>query len=347
MKKPLVLVVVIACLATFTAPNALAVVLSGNDLFYNPWNVPEAAYTQVAVTGGSPYAWAYNNVQTVQVLPLLKAYAGTPSDPGAYPTDYVFSQADYRYQANVDYSVDLTGGVATATFLGPGIYHVKLTLADSTSVVEAMLVDTGFLPDDGTQPTTGPEVAIPGPNADLVVVSHVPATDPKAAEKNSALDKGAAAAAADGQTVARAESIQQAVTAIQTAAVAAGRPIHVELVAHGAPGHFRIGTQGVGCWNGDMSMQDFQDMLDGYVDGLSTYSCSFGAGEEGDEALQTLADSLGWASGWTTTVTVHYNQYAHGWDLRMGADGFSEVPEPSTLVLLACGLMVLSIRRRK
>ena len=337
MRKVIFFAAVVACLTMLMAPTTTAALLSGGDLFFNPWDLPKAEYTQVELSGGTPYAWSYTNVQSVHVLPLLKPYAGNPSDPGAYPTSYVFTQNDYRYQANTYYSVDLTDGVATATFWGPGIYHVKLHLSDNTDVTQAMLVDTDFLPDDGTQPATGPEVEIPGPKADLVVVSHVPDTDPNAAKKNEALDDGANAAAADGQNVARAESIDEAVAAIQEAAIEAGRPIHVELVAHGSPGHFRIGTQGVGSQPGDMSMEDFQELLDGYVSGFSVYACSFAAGSEGDAALEILADSLDWASGWTKTVTVHYNWYNYGWDLDMGQGGFSKISAPPFTITASAG----------
>ncbi len=339
VKKAILFAAVLACLTALLPPSAAAALLSGDDLFYNPWDVPEAEYTQVTCSGGSPYAWAYDNVQSVQVLPLLQPYAAAPSDPGGYPTSYVFTQADYHYQANVDYSVDLTGGVATATFLGAGVYHVNLRLADNTNVIQAVIVDTGFLGDNGNPAQTGPEVAISGPHADLVVVSHVPNTDPEAAKKNEALDNAANSATADGQTVVRAEGAGDAALAIRAASRAAGRPIHVELVAHGQPGHLEIGSDGVGCLPTDTyTTQKFQEFLDGYVSGLSTYACSYGAGKEGNDALQTLANSLGWASGWTTTVTAHYNEHSHGFDLAMGSGGLSTVPEPATLVMLVSGL---------
>jgi hypothetical protein len=324
------------------AGTAHAVFLADDQLFLNPWMVPFADYDRVYINsswdgfqlGDNSYTWGYTDVENVSVLPLLNPYSLT--DPGRYPTSYAFTQSDYRYKPNQHYWVDLTSGVATATFHGSGIYHVQLHRTTGPDIIQAVFMDTGFIGDGEEPQETGPEVEIQGPVADLVIVSEN-------GENGDVLDDAANLAEEDNPgRVERATSVQDMVDAIEQAYFDNGmNPIHVELVAHGAPGHFRIGHEGVGNWDDDeMTMLEFQELLDGMVDGLSTYSCNFAKGDEGRDALIDLAGSLGWASGWDETVTAHWNEEYRGWNLELGGGLLTEVPEPSSLVLaLVCGLV--------
>ncbi len=324
------------CVAALGLANvAHAAFLTDEQLFLDPWAVPVAAYERVYLSsswdgytlGNNSYTWGYNDIESVRVLPLLNPYSLT--DPGRYPTAHVFTQDDYRYKPNQQYWVDLTSGVATATFDGSGLYHVQLHRSSGPDIMQAVFFDAGFLQDGEEPAETGPEVEIPGPVADLVIVSEN-------GQEGDVLDDAANLAEEDNPgRVARATGVLDMLGAISEAYNNnGGNPIHVELVAHGAPGHFRIGQTGIGNWGSDeLTMLEFQELLDGMVDGLSTYSCNFARGAEGRQALVDLAGSLGWASGWDETVTAHWNEEYRGWDLALGG-GLQEIPEPSSILLV-------------
>lgn len=298
---------------------AWAVLLTDAQMFYDPWQVPTANYPIIDLrttwdgvnVGNNSVRWGmFSDVQNVQVLPLLKPYPG--DDPAVYPPGYVFTQADYEYQPNAHYWVDLTAGVAEATFVRPGIFHVKLDRVTGPDPEFAVLLDSGLL--DGS--SSGASVKIDGPKADLVVVSSPSTPD-------SVLDNAAANAADDNGSnkVKRATNTQNCIDQIRTASQAAGKKIHVELVAHGNEGLFDMGSTRVG--GSGMSIADFQKAIDDYVNELSIYACNFAAGTAGAAAVDTLAKSIGSAYGFTGYVSVHRSSWwgwlvGGSWDLEMG-----------------------------
>jgi hypothetical protein len=164
---------------------------------------------------------------------------------------------------------------------------------------------------------------------------------------DAAEEKGAANATDDGQTVTRAVNMAQAVAQMQAASQAAGRKIHVELVAHGAPGVLRIGNTVIG-GPGGPTIAQFQAQIDPFVNNLSLYSCNFARGPAGMAALQTLADSIGRASGFDRPVSVHRALFgfSRGWDLSLRGANLTLVPEPSSSVL-AMAFVVLALSRKR
>lgn len=305
-------------LALYLCGTAWAVLLTDAQMFYDPWQVPAGNYPVIDLrttwdgtqVGNNSVAWPqFPDVQNVQVLPLLKPHPGP--EPAQYPQGYHFTQDDYEYQPNVHYWVDLTTGTARATFVRPGIFHVKLDRVVDPDPVFAVFVDSGLL--DGA--ASGASVKIDGPKADLVVVSS-PSTP------NKVLDNAAANAADDNgsKKVKRAGNAQDCIDQITVAAQAAGRKIHVELVAHGNQGVFMMGDTMVG--GPGMSMADFQKAIDRYVKELSVYACNFAAGTAGAAAVNTLAKSIGSAYGFTGYVSVHRSDWwgwlvGGSWDLEL------------------------------
>lgn len=299
---------------------AWAVLLPDPELFYDPWEVPTAQYPIIELNttwdgsqvGNNSVRWdEFNDVYRVQVLPLLKPFPG--DEPAMYPPGYPFTQDDYEYQPNVHYWVDLTAGVAEATFMRPGIFHVKLSRMSGPEQVFAVFVDSGLLDGD----SSGSSVKIDGPKADLVVVS-------KPSGGDSLLDKAAANAADDNgaDKVKRAANAQECIDQIKAASQAAGKKIHVELVAHGNKGFFRMGSTAVG--GADMSIEDFQKAIDDYCNELSIYACDFASGATGKAAVDILAKSIGNAIGYTGLISVHRSDWwgwlvGGSWDLEMGA----------------------------
>lgn len=327
------------------APSASGSLLSDAQLFLDPWQVPESVYPSINLVptwdgvnlGNNTFTWPENDVENVQVVPLLKPFS--PTDPAGYPAGHVFTQDNFHWKPNEHYSVDLTSGVATATFHRAGVYHVRIdrpgTVNDQTY---AVLFEAGML--NGA--ATGASVAIDGPRADLVVVSKPTATD-------RTLDNAAANAVDDNgeAKVRRVDSAGDLVSKIRTASQNAGRKLHVELVCHGAPGQLWIGDTPVG--TGGMTIAELQAAIDKYVNNLSIYACSFAGGEAGQAALQTLADSIGRASGYTVPVSVHRSWWlgwlvGGDWDLLLGGQNVV-IPEPTSLVVIALAAGLLSRRR--
>ncbi len=356
----------LATLAFATIANADYV--SAIDLFLDPWSVPSANYERIVLSttlsgsgadyndlSGNSCTWTIDDLSAVSVLPLLNPFSA--SDPAGYSTGYNFydkysvgDYSDYYYTPDVDYRVDVSGSTVTATFNGPGIYYVNID-RDGTDndIVYAVLVDSGMLQDNGDG-DTGASVRINGPVADLIVVS-----DPT--DGDEVLDNAAENAEDDNPgKVERAGSAWEAIEAIRLASEAAGGKIHVEIVAHGSPGHLTIGDSGIGDRDDDdMTIEEFQQEIDNYVDHLSVYACSFARGASGDAALQTLADSIGYASGFTVPVSVYRGWWwdenegwklESGWDLQLGGELHeSIVPLPTPLLLAGLGMALLGMKR--
>ena len=320
---------------------AAATTLTSDQTFFDPWEVPLGIYSRdylYPASTGNSIQWD-GNIVDVDILPMLKPYL--PDDPAGYPAGYDFTSSDYYYIPLSDYIVDLSAGVATATFSKSGIYHARLTRDDGTSEIRAVLVNAGTLGGDNQ---TSASVSISGPVADLVVVS-------KPTKPDETLDIANANAVDDNgeSKVSRANSAEDAVTIIKEAFIKNDlEKIHLEIVAHGAPGYFELGDTAIGP-GGSMTMEEFQVLIDKYVNEISIYACSF----TGDNmaGLQTLADSIGYAWGFDKPVSVHRDwlDFSRGWDLSLNGklDTATAVPEPASIFLIITGAAVLGSLRRK
>jgi hypothetical protein len=326
----------VSCLPVFGAN------LSDSQMYFDPELVPLDHYPRIYLnfTGSqASYAWPQNDIQNVQMLPLLKPYS--TGDPAGYPIGYSFSQANYDFVPNQDYFVDLTNGVATATFNQPGVYHALIDRPGTANdQIYSLMVDSDMLDETLGNSSTSASVRINGPTADLVVASQT-GNDP-------AEEKGAANAMDDGQTVTRAANMAQAVAQMQAASQAAGRKIHVELIAHGAPGVLQIGNTIIG-GQGGPTIAQFQAQIDPFVNNLSLYACNFAQGQAGMDALQTLANSIGRASGFTVPVSVHraFFGFSRGWDLSLRGTNLTLVPEPASATLAMAFVVLALVRRRR
>lgn len=319
------------------SPSAVAAILTADQMYLDPWDVPLDTYDRdylYPLTTGNSIQWG-GNIVDVDVLPMLKPYS--PGDPAGYPTGYGFSSSNYYYTPVADYLVDLSAGVAIATFNKEGIYHARLTRNDGTSEIRAVLVNAGTL--GGDQRTTA-SVPIGGPIADLVIVSDPTGGDATLdiASANAIDDNGAG-------KVNRASSVSEAIEKIRDAFVRNGRKkLHLEVVAHGRPGYFELGDTRIG-QGGTISIKDFQDLIDEYVKEISVFACSFAA--DGMVGLQTLADSIGYAWGYDKPVSVYRNWFglSRGWDLSLQGKALSAVPEPSSILLVIVGWAALAFTR--
>ena len=323
-----------------------AAVLNSSQTYFDPDSLSFGIYARdhlypnfdgVNVTGNS-IQWS-GGITDVDILPMLKPYS--VADPTGYPIGYSFTVNDYYYEPVIDYIVDLTAGIATATFSKEGIYHARLTRSDGSTEIRAVLANAGTL---GDALGTAPSVPIPGPIADLVLVSQPTGGDATLdiANANAVDDNGAA-------KVNRARSVADAVAKIKAAYQNNGnKRIHLEVVAHGSAGFFQLGDTAIG-QRGTISIKDFQKLIDPYVKEISVYACNFAA--DGGVGLQTLADSLGRATGFDKFVSVHRSWFgfSRGWDLELrGKKGLSlAVPEPSTILLVLLGTLGIFVAKAR
>ena len=301
-------------------PVMLASVLSGwslqaspvsaSNLFLSPTLVPTAFYTPILLNAGATYVFQSSllgaDLSGVQVLPLLKPNPAAPVE-GQYTlaelAAITFANSDTYFDrvAGTDYLADLDPTDAEVTFNGDGSYFVRLTDVNGNSVLSYVQVDDQWIP-DGAAPVgpSGPERRIATPKADVNVVSKTESTP----EKQKAVDNAAAALAADGQTVVRADSVDAVVAAIKAAYDANGKKkVTVSLVGHGAPGRIKIGGERIG--DGfTISVADFQKKIDPYVSYIRVLACEAAQGAAGSKMLSDLAKSIGAASGYTVPVTV-------------------------------------------
>lgn len=321
-----------------------AVNLDADALYFDPDSLALAEYARdylyptfdgVSSTGNS-IQWA-GDILGVNILPMLVPYSS--SDPAGYPLGYLFSYSDYYYTPFSDYFVDLTDGVATATFNKAGIYHARLTREDGSVEIRTVLANAGTLGEDDR---TSASVRIDGPVADLVLVSNPTGGDSTLEIANSnAVDENGA------DNVDRASSVADAVSKIEQAYHDNGdEKIHLEVVAHGRAGFFRLGDTGIGA-GGSMSIAEFQKLIDEYVDEISVYACSFAA--DGAAGLQTLADSIGTATGFDKPVSVYRNWFgfSYGWDLPLGGKKITAKAPDSAMfpLIFISGWFIVLMRR--
>lgn len=320
-------------LAVVNPIAARADILTSDQMFLDPWSVPLIIHPRdelsPLITGNS-IQWD-SQITDVDILPMLKPYS--PGDPAGYALDYSFTSADYYYTPVTDYFVDLTAGVATATFNKEGIYHARLTRGDGSSEIRAVLVNAGTL---GGDQRTAASVPISGPKADLVLVSEPTGGDATLEKANSnAIDDNGAS------KVGRASSVADAVAKIKAAYEKNGnKKFHLEIVAHGSPGYFELGDTRIG-QGGTMTIKEFQGLIDKYVNEISIFACSFAA--DGKAGLQTLADSIGYAWGYDKPISVYRSWFglSYGWDLSLRGQTLSAVPEPAPVFIMCLGIIIL------
>jgi hypothetical protein len=323
--------------------------VSASDLFLSPSLVPYAQYIPILLNPGATYVYQSslfggNSLKSVQVLPLLRPNPAAPAE-GEYTSaqlaaiDFANSSTYFDRTAGVDYFADLVPTNAAVSFNSDGSYFIRLTDSTDASIFSYVQVGDSWIP-DGAAPVgpNGPERRIDTPKADVNIVSKTESTP----EKQKAVDDAAAALAADGQTVVRADTVDEAVKGIKDASDAAGRKVTVNLVGHGAPGRVKIGGDRIG--DGfTISVADFQAKIDPYVSFIRIVACEAAQGDAGSKMLLDLAKSIGSAAGYTVPVTVTGGHF----DLDAKAKlSLTEIPEPATFWLLAGGLLLIRLRRR-
>lgn len=269
--------------------------LSDRQLYFDPASVDFDYYERIGLADlatANSHQWEAGTdpVIDADILPVLK--------PGTYTNSYGFSQSDYYLTPNVDYKADLSSGTLTGYFFVSGQYLVRVTRQSGDEQVFTVFAETGLLelPDDSDK--TGPSKKISGPSGDLILV----------ATGDDVVDQAAENITDEGKNVQRTTGVSQTIDKIKAASQAAGKKLHVELVGHGAPGRISMDDKQVDDGNligpDAADIEAFQQAIDDYVNHLSLFSCRSAEGTAGDTLLETLAKSIGVASGWTVPITV-------------------------------------------
>jgi len=273
---------------------SLAVPLTDGELYFDPATITPDYYTRIYLDdlgSANTYIWdaGGDDVLDADILPVLK--------PGEYPLNYVYSQADFLQLPNVDYSADLETGTLQATFLTPGLYHMRVTRG-SGAIIYAVFAESWMKEKAGeTDKTDKTKKVDPVPNGDLFLVEN----------SDDTLDNSATIWGNNGRTVERVDNRQQVIDKIIAKSKALGRKIHAEIDGHGASGIIGTGsgTPDVPDKQIDMkSVAAFQKSVDKYVNNITFQGCSVGKGKQGQRFLQILADSIGKAGAWNEPVAV-------------------------------------------
>ena len=315
---------------------AVAAPLSDSDLYFDPGSISPDFYARyelpdLSATNTVSFLGGVDPVVDVDILPTLRA--------GTYGLGYVFSQSDYLATPNVDYGADITGGDLTASFLAPGLYHMRVTRGSGASETVAVLAEAAIEEKSGKPDKSGANKKLVIPDADLYLIDN--GAEEEVKEREKILDDA-------GQTHERVSTRAEAVEKIKAKSKELGRKIHVEFAGHGAPGNASTGAgkQNIPDKQIDLtSVADFQKMIDEHVDLITFYlMCSVGAGDDGMKFLQILADSIGKASGWDSTVTrVDSSHYTVGLDAKYVTK--MAVPLPPTMASLLGALALLLLKR--
>ena len=281
--------------------SCFAALLSDAQLYFDPATINPDYYTKIYLedlTVQNTVVWDANsdNVIDADILPILQE--------GTYTPFRVYSQADYYHLPNIDYSADLTAGTLTATFVTPGIYHVRVTRAIAASEIFCVLAESyKKIADDSPsakKSTKTKKVAMP--NADLFVCEN----------RDKAIDNSAKALTNAGRTVKRASNQQDVVDAIKARSKELGRKIHAELDGHGLGGSISTGVGDDPAHRlclANKNVASFQKAIDKYVDHITFQGCSVGKGKDGKRFLQIMADSVGKAGAWNSDVYVINREY--------------------------------------
>jgi hypothetical protein len=317
------------------APS-LADYLSDAEMFCDPWTVPTDVYPKSYLeylADENSVAWLAGDDPVVgaQVLPVIRA--------GTYEDDYIFSQDDYLHQPNVDYFADLTDGTLTATFLEPGLYHVRLFRDSGLTDIQAVLAQTYI----GAQcEESGATKDIGIPDADLFIVSDSEGDD-------SYEETSAKVLEAEGKKIERAGSVQEAWEKINAADPA---PKHVELVGHGNQGYVSLGNGPNPGPSSKVLDSDnaatFRDKIKDKVDHLTFLSCNTGGGVAGASLINTLDDGIDTVQAYDSWVDISADRDANGkitGGTYLTSIKGKNVPGPATISLFCLGGLAL-LRRR-
>jgi len=310
--------------------------LTADQLFLAPSDVPEQVYTPILLNPGSSYNIG-GLFDAVNILPLLKANPNTPD--GNYTTADLNSIAAANYgqffadTPTVDYSANLSPSGANLFFGASGSYFVRLTSGPISSFLDFQVGD-GWFPIGGAAQNAGPERDWTPPPADANVVSQGEDDAGEAAVTNQA------AGLLPGSV--RAGSIDDVVNAIKAASQKKGRKIAVNLIGHGAPGAIQFGNEIIGDgWN--MGAKEFQKLIDPYVSSIVFISCNTASGAAGDKFLTEIHDSIRVVAGFSFPISVHNTGF--DLDAKGLAITLADTPEPSSWVLWTVGALLMLTRR--
>jgi len=274
--------------------SSYAVLLNDAQLYFEPDSIVADYYPRIELQDLSvdnDYLWSAESdlVIDADILPILKA--------GEYQPGYVFGQADYDQQPNVDYFADLTEGNLQCTFIVPGLYHVRITRDSGSRVIYAVFAETGFKEKDASDKSGASKKLDPIPDGDLFIVE----------KSDKLLDNSAKIWENAGKDVKRVENRQQVIDEIKKKSKALGRKIHVEIDGHGKSGNISTGAgkDNIPDKQIDLdSVAKFQKAIDDHVDHITFQGCSVGSGDDGKKFLKILADSIGKAGAWDKPVKV-------------------------------------------
>ncbi|GMV24538.1 MAG: hypothetical protein AMXMBFR58_05690 [Phycisphaerae bacterium] len=313
---------------------ATADLLSDAQLYFDPASIQPDFYSRLLLDDlASQHTITFdagsNPVIGANILPMLR--------PGDYFPGYSYSQADYFHTPNSDYYADLTSGSLAASFMQPGLYHIRTYRADGQTDVFAVFAESGFKEKDGSPDRSGgEEVLDPVPDADLFIVE----------KSDSTIDDSAEVWTKFGKKVVRVADREAAVKAIETESNRLHRKIHVELDGHGAPANM---STGAGVKNipskqvDSTSVKDFCERIRKFCNYLTFQGCSVGQGTEGESFLQTIASAIGTAGAWDSEVTVIDKS---GFSVSSSAKFVIKTPAPGAASLFALTTL-FAVRRRR
>jgi hypothetical protein len=349
-------------------PSAgLATPVSDTDLFLPPSLIADDFYdthlrnfgTATSVIQTYSSADIGGSLLGVRMLPVLKPNPSPSSTEGEYtPSDLAainasnFSQYFFR-QPGSSYRADFTPGLITIDYRASGQYFVEIR-AENNGVQFTRVfhdqIDDFFVGDPPKVPKdkAGVSRKIDIPVADLYLVSDQdPAYDDK-----GALDTAAEVLRNAGKEVKRVGSLQATKDAIEAAFKANGnKKVEVVLVGHGRglpKGSIKIGKERINNdTDSDMTPTDFQKMIDAWTHSLQFYSCNTGQDKAFiDEFKASIGSVTAFPDNVTWAAPSFYGLFGGYIDTGAGTKKTVEIPEPSAVVLLAVGLVVLLVRRR-
>lgn len=343
-----------ALLATLTAPfsSSYATPVDADALFLAPSSISEDYYSTHMLSLGSStvvsqfYSTADlggASITGVHILPLLNPNPVTSegeyssADLGAI-TAANYSSYFYR-QPGSAYTADLTSNAVRVDYQASGQYFVRIDALDAQghafSTVYHDQVDDFFAEDPahGVKDKASVSRVIDTPSADLILISKDPTDNGAMKNAKETYDKA-------GTKYVEVGSVADVKKAIEDAYKANGnKKISVALIAHGfglPKGGVKVGGDYITSIPGYTSPGDFQKMIDPWTNAIQFVSCNTG---QDKSFLQAVADSVGKATGYETTVTMGVGFF----DVGAGAKKAiaTAVPEADTMVLAFVGLMVV------
>jgi hypothetical protein len=340
-------------------PSSFATPVDADALFLAPSSIAEDYYaTHMLTLGSSPMVSQYYalsdlgaaSITGVHILPLLNANPGTSE--GQYTSTDLAAitlgnyNAYFYRQPGSAYSADLTSSVVRVDYQASGQYFVRIDALDAQghafSTVYHDQVDDYFAEDPahGVKDKASVSRVIDTPAADLILISKDPTDNGAMKNAKETYDKA-------GTKYVEVGSIADIKKAIEDAYKANGnKKVSVALIAHGfglPKGGVKVGGEYITSIPGYTTPGDFQKMIDPWTNAIQFVSCNTG---QDKSFIQAIADSVGKASGYDTTVTMGVGFF----DVGAGAKKAiaTAVPEVDTVILAVMGLVVVAgVRRRR